>query len=133
MPPGAEGLDGPDVLRACNAVDLERQLQWRVRRGRDPGVIRTRPWSDRNKLSSHSRRKFLEALKLHPQDRVAARIVARIDELFSVDAEARAAQLDHSARQALRLERARPLLDLLKPQIVSFRRSCVTRGRLQKR
>jgi transposase len=66
---------------------------------------------------AHSRRKFLEALKLHPEDRLAARIVARIDELFSVDAQARAAQLDHSARHSLRLERARPLLDLLKPQI----------------
>jgi transposase len=66
---------------------------------------------------SHSRRKFLEALKLHPEDRLAARLVARIDELFSVDAEARAAQLDQAARHALRLERARPLLDLLKPQI----------------
>jgi len=66
---------------------------------------------------AHSRRKFIEALKLHPEDRVAARLVARIDALFSVDAEARSAHLDHAARHALRLQRARPLLDLLKPQI----------------
>jgi transposase len=45
------------------------------------------------------------------------RIVARIDELFAIDAEARADHLDHAARHLLRLERARPLLDLLKPQI----------------
>lgn len=66
---------------------------------------------------AHSRRKFVEALKLHPEDRVARRLVARMDELFSIDAEARSANLDHAARHALRLERARPLLDLLKPQI----------------
>jgi transposase len=52
-----------------------------------------------------------------PEDRVATRIVARIDELFSIDAEARSANFDHAARHALRLQRARPLLDLLKPQI----------------
>jgi hypothetical protein len=66
---------------------------------------------------AHSRRKFIEALKLRPEDRVAARLVARIDALFSIDAEARSANLDHAARYALRLQRARPLLDLLKPQI----------------
>jgi transposase len=66
---------------------------------------------------SHSRRKFFEALKLHPGDRTAMRIVARIDELFAIDAEARTNHLDHAARHLLRLERARPLLDLLKPQI----------------
>ena len=66
---------------------------------------------------AHARRKFMEALKLHPEDRTATRIMARIDELFSIDAEARSATLDHSARHQLRLERSRPLLDLLKPQI----------------
>lgn len=66
---------------------------------------------------AHSRRKFVEALKLHPEDRVATRLVARMDELFSIDAEARSANLDRATRHALRLERARPLLDLLKPQI----------------
>jgi transposase len=66
---------------------------------------------------AHSRRKYMEALKLHPEDRTAARIVARIDELFSIDAEARAANLDQLARHKLRLERSRPLLAVLKPQI----------------
>jgi transposase len=74
---------------------------------------------------AHSRRKFIEALKLHPEDRVATRIVARIDELFSIDAEARSANLDHAARHALRLERARPLLDRLKPQIEAARREAL--------
>jgi transposase len=36
---------------------------------------------------AHSGRNFIEALKLHPDDRMATRIVARIGELFSIDAE----------------------------------------------
>jgi transposase len=66
---------------------------------------------------AHSRRKFLDALKLHPDERLAVRLVSQMDELFAIDAEARAANLDHAARPALRMERARPLLDRLKPQI----------------
>ena len=66
---------------------------------------------------AHARRKFWDALKLHPEDRTATHMVARIDELFAIEAEARAAQLDHAARHTLRLERAQPLLTGLKPQI----------------
>src|SRR4051812_30604273 len=61
--------------------------------------------------------KVYRALKLHPEDRVATRLVARIDALFAIDAEARSANLDHAARHALRPQRARPLLDILKPQM----------------
>jgi hypothetical protein len=43
--------------------------------------------------------------------------VKRIDELFRVDAQARAQDLDHAARHALRLEQAGPSLDLLRPRI----------------
>jgi transposase len=70
---------------------------------------------------SHSRRKFFEATKLNPHDAAAARIVARIDELFAVDALAREQNLDHAARQALRLERARPLLKLIHAEVESAR------------
>src|SRR5947209_9932640 len=38
---------------------------------------------------SHSERYFSEAVQLNPQDPVATAIVARIDELFAIDAEAR--------------------------------------------
>ena len=66
---------------------------------------------------AHSRRRFVDVLKLHPDDRMAARIVARINELFAIDAEARSANMDYAARHQLRLERSRPVLDLLRPQI----------------
>jgi transposase len=81
---------------------------------------------------AHSRRKFMEALKLHPGDRTAARIVARIDELFSIDAQARAANPDHAARHKLRLERSRPLLDTLKPQIETVQREALPASALGK-
>jgi len=70
---------------------------------------------------AHSRRKFFEALKIHPDDRITTRIVARIDELFSIDAQARTDHLDHAARHALRLERAIPLLDTIQQQIEAAR------------
>jgi transposase len=66
---------------------------------------------------AHSRRKFVEALKLNPADRVASRIVASIDELFSIDAHARQGNLNQAARYLLRVERAAPLLEKIKLQI----------------
>jgi transposase len=81
---------------------------------------------------SHSRRKFFEGLKLHPDDRIAMRIVARIDELFSIDAEARDANLDQAARHRLRLERSRPLLDTLKPEIEAAQRDALPASALGK-
>ena len=70
---------------------------------------------------AHARRHFIDALKLHPADPLATAIARRIDELFGIDAEARAQNSDHAARQALRLQRAKPLLDLLKPQLEAAR------------
>jgi transposase len=81
---------------------------------------------------AHSRRKYIEALKLHPEDRTAMRIVACIDELFAIDAEARSANLDHLARHKLRLERSRRLLELLKPQIEAARAEALPASALGK-
>ena len=81
---------------------------------------------------AHSRRKFIEALKLHPDNRTAARIVARMDDLFSIDAEARSANLDFAARHKLRLERSRPLLDVLKPEIEAVQHEALPASALGK-
>ena len=75
-----------------------------------PGMVHACCWS-------HARRYFIDALKLAPADVAAAAIVRRMDELFAVDGEARSRSLDVSQRHALRQERSRPLLDLLKAQI----------------
>jgi transposase len=79
-----------------------------------PKIVHAACWA-------HSRRKFFEAVKLHPDDRIATRIVARIDELFAIDAQARTDHLDHAARHALRLERAIPLLDTIQQQVEAAR------------
>ena len=66
---------------------------------------------------AHARRKVFDAVKLSPEDRVAAQLVARIDELFAVDAEARDAGMDHAARHVLRGERCGPLLEAMKKEM----------------
>ena len=66
---------------------------------------------------AHARRKLFEALKLNSHDRVARQLVGRTDELFLIDAEARDADLDHAARHALRQERSRPLLEIIKQEM----------------
>ncbi|HZL70636.1 MAG TPA: IS66 family transposase [Candidatus Limnocylindrales bacterium] len=60
---------------------------------------------------AHARRQFFEAVQLNPRDPVATPIVARMDDLFAVDAEARRRVIDLTGRHALRQERAKPLLD----------------------
>ena len=71
-------------------------------------------------------------MKLHPDDRIATRIVARIDELFAIDAQARTDHLDQAARHALRLERAIPLLDTIQQQIEAARAHALPAGALGK-
>ena len=66
---------------------------------------------------SHARRQFFEAVQLNPLDPVATPIVAQMDELFSVDAEARHKALSVAARHARRQERAKPLLDDVRSKI----------------
>ena len=65
---------------------------------------------------AHARRKVFDAVNLNPEDRMAAQLVARIDELFAVDAEARNAGMDHAARHALRGERSGPVLEAMKKE-----------------
>jgi len=47
----------------------------------------------------------------------ATRLVARMDELFAIDAEARLQRMDVAGCHALRQEKARPLLDEIREQI----------------
>ena len=65
---------------------------------------------------AHARRQFFEAVQLNPRDPVATPIVAQMDELFAVDAEARRKRLTIAARHIRRQETARPLLDAIRRQ-----------------
>ena len=79
-----------------------------------PGIVHAGCWS-------HARRKFFEAAQLNPSDLVAPRIVARIDELFWIDALAREQNLDLAARHALRLERSKPLVEVIRGEVEAAR------------
>ena len=66
---------------------------------------------------AHARRQFFEAVQLNPRDPVATQIVARIDELFAVDAEARRKALTTAAHHVRRQETAKPLRDDVRGKI----------------
>jgi transposase len=66
---------------------------------------------------AHARRQFFEAVQINPRDPIATPIVARMDELFAVDAEARRRALSVAARHVRRQERAKPLLDDIRSKI----------------
>jgi transposase len=81
---------------------------------------------------AHSRRRFVEANKLNPQDVVSARIVAQMAKLFAIDAQAREQNMDHAARHALRIERAPLVLTELKTQIEAASRTVLPSSPLGK-
>ena len=75
-----------------------------------PSMVHAACWA-------HARRQFFEAVQLNPRDPVATPIVARMEELFAVDAEARRRVIGFTGRHALRQERAKPLLDEIRRRI----------------
>jgi transposase len=81
---------------------------------------------------SHAERYFSEVLQVNPNDPVATPIVARIDELFAIDAEARRQTLSLEARHALRQHRSRPLLDVIRQEIEAARYTALPGGALAK-
>jgi transposase len=79
---------------------------------------------------SHSRRKFYEAHQVCPGESVSKGIVLLINDLFGIDAEARAQNLDFAARDILRQQRARPLLDTIKQAIEAARGQALPASKL---
>ena len=79
---------------------------------------------------SHARRKYFEAHQLSPDESVARGIVILIDQLFGIDAQARAQNCDWAARDALRQQQTRPLLDTIKQAIDAARGHALPASRL---
>jgi len=79
---------------------------------------------------AHARRKFFEAHQLSPGESVAKGIVILIDQLFRIDAEARAQNCDLAARDALRQQQSRPLLDAIKQAIEAARGQALPSSKL---
>jgi hypothetical protein len=63
------------------------------------GIVHAACWA-------HARRKFFDAVKLNAQDETAIRMVAQMDALFAIDAEAREGALSPEARHGLRLQKS---------------------------
>ncbi len=70
---------------------------------------------------AHSRRKLVESVRLNPHDQAAVRLLELVNELFAVDAKAREENMDLAARHALRLQKAKPLLDEIKARLLEAR------------
>ena len=81
---------------------------------------------------AHARRGFVDAVKLDPRDAAAAAVVARIDELFGIDARAREQGLDLAARHALRQEHAGPVLDRIRKAVETARAGALPSSALGK-
>ena len=90
-----------------------------------PGMVHAACWS-------HARRQFFEAVQLNPRDPVATPIVARMDELFAVDAEARRKALTTAARHIRRQETARSLLDDIRSKIEAAQSAALPSSALSK-
>jgi Transposase IS66 family len=76
-----------------------------------------------------ARRKFFDAVKLNPKDQTSIRIVAQINELFAIDAQARQEGLSQIDRHVLRLEKSKPLLEQIKVAIQAARGSALPQER----
>jgi transposase len=81
---------------------------------------------------THARRGFANVVKLNPGDPVASPIVARINQLFAVDGEAREQGLSLEARHQLRQQKAPELLEKIKTAIEAARAGALPGGLLAK-
>ena len=79
---------------------------------------------------AHARRKFFEAHQLCPDESVAKGIVMLIDELFAVDARARERNCDWAARDGLRQEHARPLIESIRLAVEAARGQALPSSKL---
>ncbi len=70
--------------------------------------------------------------QLNPRDPVATPIVARMAELFAVDAEARRRVIGLTERHALRQQRAKPLLDDIRSKIEAAQSAALPSSSLSK-
>src|SRR5580704_9078072 len=90
-----------------------------------PKIVHAACWA-------HARREFFDAVKLNPTDQTSIRIVAQMDELFAIDAQARQEGLSPMNRHVLRLEKAKPLLEQIKAAIQAARSSALPKSALAK-
>jgi transposase len=69
---------------------------------------------------AHARRKFVDAVKVNPQDAAAVKMVTRMDALFLVDCHARQQQLSIEQRLVLRREHAESWAEEIRQECVAL-------------
>ena len=79
---------------------------------------------------AHARRKFVDAVKLNPQDGEAIKMVTRMDALFLVDRLARQQQLDIQERLALRREHAESWAEEIRQECVALSKAMLPKSAL---
>jgi transposase len=90
-----------------------------------PGLVHAACWA-------HARRKFFDAVKLNPKDTTSIQIVAQMDELFGIDAQARQEGLSQIDRHVLRLDKSKPLLEEIKAAIQAARTGALPKSAIAK-
>jgi transposase len=90
-----------------------------------PKIVHAACWA-------HARRKFFDAVKLNPKDTTSIQIVAQMDELFGIDAQARQEGLSQIDRHVLRLDKSKSLLEQIKAAIQSARIGALPKSALAK-
>jgi transposase len=106
--------------------------------GRFEGILQTDGYKAYDKVGgpkmvhaaclAHSRRKFVEAVKVNAKDSESARIVTLMDQLFAIDREAREKNFSHAERDALRQERAPQLLDELRTNLLAIKKTVLPKS-----
>jgi len=81
---------------------------------------------------AHARRKFVDAVKVNPQDAEAVKMVVRMDALFLVDRKAREQSLTSAARLTFRREHARPWLDEIRRECLAIKPQALPQSALGK-
>ena len=79
---------------------------------------------------AHARRKFVDAVKLNPQDGAAIAMVTRMDALFLVDRHARQQQLGVEERLALRREHAESWAEEIRRECVALSQTVLPKSAL---
>jgi transposase len=79
---------------------------------------------------AHARRKFVDAVKVNPQDAEALKMVTRMDALFLVDREAREQQLSGEERLAWRREHAESWAEEIRRECVALSKTALPKSAL---
>ena len=79
---------------------------------------------------AHARRKFVDAVKVNPQDAAAVAMVTRMDALFLIDRDARRCGLSTSERHAQRSEYAEEWLQEIRQTCLALTRQALPKSAL---